>query len=40
MEMFVEQAALQFSAWTGREPDRDSMLELVRSHPQDLASVG
>ncbi|MCY3775822.1 MAG: type I 3-dehydroquinate dehydratase [Candidatus Aminicenantes bacterium] len=40
MEMFVEQAALQFSAWTGREPDRDSMLELVRSQPQDLASVG
>ena len=40
MEMFVEQAALQFSAWTGREPDRDAMLELVRSHPQDLARVG
>jgi shikimate 5-dehydrogenase len=40
MEMFVEQAALQFSAWTGREPDRDAMLELVRSHPQDLAGVG
>lgn len=40
MEMFVEQAALQFSAWTGREPDRNLMLELLRTHPQDLASVG
>ena len=30
MEMFVEQAALQFEAWTGLSPDRDRMAETIR----------
>ncbi len=30
MEMFVEQAALQFRAWTGTDPDRMVMRELIR----------
>ncbi|MEE8349071.1 MAG: type I 3-dehydroquinate dehydratase [Acidobacteriota bacterium] len=30
MEMFVEQAALQSELWTGRSPDRDTMMELIR----------
>ena len=32
IEMFVEQAALQFSAWTGLEPDRKEMLRLIRDN--------
>lgn len=31
MEMFVEQAALQFHAWTGIEPDRKLVREIVES---------
>ena len=30
LEMFVEQAALQFRTWTGIDPDRPRMKELVR----------
>lgn len=30
MEMFVEQAALQFKCWTGIDPDRDVMLNILR----------
>ena len=29
MEMFIEQAALQFAAWTGLDPDRDWMRDLM-----------
>jgi len=31
MEMFVEQAALQFRAWTGIDPDRKLIREIVES---------
>ncbi len=31
MEMFVEQAALQFKAWTGIDPDRKLVREIVES---------
>jgi 3-dehydroquinate dehydratase/shikimate dehydrogenase len=30
MEMFVEQAALQFTAWTGLSPERQMLREIVR----------
>ena len=30
IEMFVEQAALQFLVWTGRDPDRRLMRDLIR----------
>ena len=29
IEMFVEQAALQFLVWTGKDPDRELMRELI-----------
>ena len=29
MEMFVEQAALQFVAWTGNDPDRNMIEEII-----------
>ena len=32
IEMFVEQAALQFEVWTGLSPDREMMRELVRGN--------
>ena len=32
MEMFVEQAALQFEAWTELSADREMMRELIREH--------
>jgi shikimate 5-dehydrogenase len=30
MEMFVEQAALQFTAWTGLSPERQMLREIIR----------
>lgn len=35
MEMFVEQAALQFTAWTGFSPDRNLMKEMIRELTAD-----
>ena len=33
IEMFVEQAARQFLAWTGRDPDRGLMRDLITERP-------
>ncbi len=45
MKMFIEQAALQFAAWTGLDPDRDWMRDQMNqiltgkefSHPKTIA---
>jgi 3-dehydroquinate dehydratase/shikimate dehydrogenase len=33
IEMFLEQAARQFLAWTGRDPDRGVMRDLIAESP-------
>ena len=35
MEMFVEQAALQFVAWTGLSPQREMLREMIREATGD-----
>lgn len=35
MEMFVEQAALQFTAWTGLTPERQMLREIIRKATAD-----
>jgi 3-dehydroquinate dehydratase / shikimate dehydrogenase len=37
MQMFVEQAALQFRAWTGIDPDRRLISDTVRSQLSDIS---
>ena len=35
MEMFIEQAALQFDAWTGISPERQMLREIIRKATGD-----